>query len=303
MKKWLKWLGITLAGVIGIVLLVIAFVFIATEIRMNKTYAVERKPYEVPMDSLTIERGRHLANAVVTCVDCHGSDFSGRVVIEDPMIGRVYGTNLTRGKGSAIIDYTDVDWDKAIREGIRPDGKPLFVMPSDEYYNLSDPDVDAIIAYIKSLPPVDNETPEIKIGPVLRVLYTLGELNITAAANIDHSGVRPPTPEPGPTLEYGHYIAKNACVGCHGAGLSGGKIPGAPPDWPLATNISPDLLTGIGSWAREDFYRAMREGVRSSGDMINELMPWKLMKNMTDTELDALWLYLQSATPKLAGNR
>jgi mono/diheme cytochrome c family protein len=303
MKKWLRWFGITLGGVIGVIAVAVLFVFISTEVRMNKTYAVERTQYSVSRDPVSIERGRHLANTVVLCIDCHGTDFSGRLVVDDPMIGKLYGTNLTTGRGSAILEYTDIDLDKAIREGINPNGKPLRFMPSQEYYNLSDPDVDAIIAYIRSLPPVDNEIPKQKIGPLTRILYTLGELELLAAEVIDHSGVRPPAPEPGPTQEYGDYLARNACIGCHGPGLSGGRIPGSPPDWPLARNISPDPESGIGKWTKADFYRAMREGVRPDGESINELMPWQATRNMTDIELDALWEYLQSAQPKIAGLR
>jgi cytochrome c553 len=303
MKKKYKWLAYVLGGVVALLLLVTAFVFVSTEVRMNKTFAVERKSYEVSMDSLSIERGRHLANTVLLCVDCHGTDFSGKLVVDDPMVGRLYGSNLTPGRGSAILGYSDIDLDKAIREGIKPNGKPILFMPSQDYYHLSDPDVDALIAFIRSMPPVDNEIPKQKVGPLLRVLYTVGEVQLVAADIIDHTGVRPPAPEPGPTKEYGKYLASTACIGCHGQALSGGKIPGAPPDWPAARNISPDPETGIGTWTKEDFYRAMREGKRPNGEEINELMPWQATKNMTDTELGALWTYMQSVTPRAYGNR
>jgi mono/diheme cytochrome c family protein len=103
------------------------------------------------------------------------------------------------------------------------------------------------------------------------------------------------------TPEYGHYLAiTGGCTGCHGSGLSGGAIPGVPPDFPKARNISP---TGIGSWSDEDFFRALREGKRPDGSTINPFMPWNDTKLMTDDEIRALLAYLRTVPPRPDGQR
>lgn len=92
-------------------------------------------------------------------------------------------------------------------------------------------------------------------------------------------------------------------MGCHGPTLSGGPIPGAPPDWPPARNITPDEATGIGGWTEADFVRAMREGKRPDGSSIAEVMPWRAYAAMRDDDLKALWLFLRAAAPKSFGGR
>ena len=104
---------------------------------------------------------------------------------------------------------------------------------------------------------------------------------------------------PADTVEYGHYIAQvGGCTGCHGAGLSGGPIPGVPPDFPPAQNLTP---TGIGQWSDADIVRALRVGKRPDGTTINQFMPWPYTASMTDTEMAALIKYLRSVPPRPTG--
>jgi len=105
----------------------------------------------------------------------------------------------------------------------------------------------------------------------------------------------------GVTVEYGHYIAAIAgCKGCHGPGLSGGPIPGGPPEWKPAANITP---TGIGHYKETDFFLALREGKRPGGAPIDSLMPFRYTKDMTDDEIRALYMYLKTVPPKPYGGR
>ena len=119
---------------------------------------------------------------------------------------------------------------------------------------------------------------------------------------IDHNAPRPTGVTPGETVEYGQYLAVG-CSGCHGPGYSGGPIPGTPPEFPPAANITPDKTTGIGNWSKADFVKALREGKRPDGTDINPFMPWKNFSQMTDQEVGALWLYLQTVPPKAKGGR
>lgn len=301
MKKVLKWTGIVLGGLVCLVVVALAVVYGMSEYRMTRTYQVAVANLVVPTDAETIARGRHIA-VTRGCIDCHGENLGGGTVIDLPPVARLFATNLTSGEGGVGTRYTDADYERAIRHGVRPDGRPLRFMPSHEFYPLSDQDVTALIAYLRSVPPVNNDPGETSIGPIARALFLAGQMYLVPAELIDHDAPRPTAPPAGPTAEYGAYLA-TGCVGCHGDGYSGGKIPGAPPEMPIPANITPHRETGIGGWAEADFFRAMREGRRPDGAEIDPFMPWKNFAQMSDDELRAIWLYLQSLRPKPFGQR
>lgn len=244
--------------------------------------------------------GEHIA-VTRGCIDCHGEDMGGALFADGMPVFRLHGSNLTSaGVGAS---YSDQDWVRAIRHGIGPDGKPLLFMPSYEYYYLSDADLAALIAYLKSLPAIQRELGDNKVGPLGRVLFFSGQLPLIPAEMIDHEAPRPEAPPRGATVAYGEYLA-HGCIGCHGTGFSGGTIPGVPPDWPEASNLTPNEETGIGSWSRDDFFRAMREGKRPDGaELRAEYMPWPNMARFGDDELQALWMYLESLQPRPHGGR
>lgn len=299
MKRLLKWAGLLVGGLVAVVLLAAGALYVYTESRLETTYDVQPSVVPVPTDSAALARGRHVA-VTRGCTDCHGDDLSGAVVIDEPPVGRLPGSNLTpAGVGSS---YTDVDWVRGIRHGVGPDGRPLVFMPSHEFYYLSDEDLGALIAYLKQVDPVESELPDKTVGPVARLLYTTGEMHLIPAEMIPHDAPRPDTPAPGPTAEYGEYLAVG-CTNCHGEGFSGGPIPGGPPDWPPAKNLTPDEETGLGTWTEDNFFRAMREGVRPDGTQLSEVMPVRMTSRMTDEELRAIWRFLQRLPPREQGRR
>jgi mono/diheme cytochrome c family protein len=302
MRRVLKWAGFILAGVLGIVIIAIAVVYLISSSRMNKTYAINVDPVEPVADSAVIARGRHVA-VIRGCVDCHGDGLEGKVFIDSPVIAKLTASNLTAGAGGVAEKYTNADWVRAIRHGVKPDGRPVLFMPSHEYYVLSDEDVGALISYIESVPPTDNVLPGNSVGPLGRILYVTGQLPLLPVELIDHDAERPAVPEEGPTAEYGAYLA-TGCSGCHGMTFSGGKIPGTPPDFIPPPNLTPDVETGLGAWTEEDFYLALKEGIRPDGRSLDvQYMPWNLTAQMTDDELKALWEYFQTLPPKPYGNR
>src|SRR5690606_20928440 len=209
----------------------------------------------------------------------------GKVFIDSPVIAKLTASNLTAGAGGVADKYTNADWVRAIRNGVKPDGRPVLFMPSHEYYVLSDEDVGALISYIESVPPADNVLPGNSVGPLGRILYVTGQLPLLPVELIDHDAERPAVPEEGPTAEYGAYLA-TGCSGCHGMTFSGGKIPGTPPDFIPPPNLTPDVETGLGAWTEEDFYLALKEGIRPDGRSLDvQYMPWNLTAQMTDDEL------------------
>jgi mono/diheme cytochrome c family protein len=134
-----------------------------------------------------------------------------------------------------------------------------------------------------------------------QVLDQMGMLPIDIARRIDHQHVeKGPAASPDPA--YGKYLAR-LCSGCHGEGLSGGPIPGAPPSMPIPLNITPDA-TGIGGWSLEDFKQVLKTGKRKKdGRKLDEMMPVESFGQFDDVEMQALFSYLQSLPAKPFGNR
>ncbi|HEX7117913.1 MAG TPA: cytochrome c [Longimicrobiales bacterium] len=302
MNIWIRRFGVAAAAGIGLLGVAGAGVYGISAVQIGRTYRITPVAIAVPDDSAGRARGRHVAVAIAKCVDCHATDLGGKVLIDDPGFGRFPATNLTSGEGGIGAAYTDEDLVRAIRHGVRPDGTPLVFMPSHELYHLSDADLGALIAYLRSVPPVDRTLPERRIGPVARMLFVAGRLDVLLpAAMIDHDAPRSAPAPPAPTPEYGAYLAlAGGCIGCHGTGLSGGPIPGTPPDFPPATNLTP---AGIGEWTEQDFFTALREGRRPDGSAIDPRMPWPYTAQMTDDEIRALWRFLRSVPPRETGNR
>jgi mono/diheme cytochrome c family protein len=198
--------------------------------------------------------------------------------------------NLTSGAGGVGRFFTDEDWVRAIRHGVGHDGRALFVMPSNTFNYIGNEDLGALIAYLKSLPPVDNEMSERRIDSIGRVMMAAGMMPPLAVDRIDHSKPLPDAPEPGVTVEYGKYLSYT-CTECHGANLNG--APFGPPGQEVP---SPNLTPGgeLASWSEEAFINTLRTGVTPGSYSLNEEMPWMSYGQMTDDELKALWLHLQS---------
>jgi cytochrome c553 len=290
-----------LLGLVLVLVLAAAAVYAVSETKLNRTVAVPNETVSVPTDITSIQRGQHLAAAVATCIDCHGPTLSGKVFVDDPALGRVVAPNLTRGRGGVGATFSDADFVRAIRHGVDPSGRPLLIMPSDDYTHFSDADLGAIIGYIRSLPAVDNQLPANELRALGRILFATGQLPLQPADNIDHTAPRPPAPQAAVTAEYGKYLADNAgCPSCHGPGLSGGPIPQAPPGTVPAANIT---SAGLGSWSEADFIKALRTGIRPDGRQIDQFMPWPYYAQMTDDELKAIWRFLQAVPPRATGTR
>ena len=299
--------GLFAAGVLVLVVVAVGSVYTLSDRAFNREYAVEPAAL-VPGGAGTngtnghlAEWGDHLAH-IRGCADCHGEDGGGKEFFSDPPMAVLWASNLTAGEGGIGGSYTDGDWDRAVRHGIGPDDRPLMFMPSHEFWPLSDDDLAALIAHYRGLPAVDRETPDPEIGPLGRVLYLTGQIPLVPAELIDHEAVRPPAPPVGPTVEYGAYLV-TGCTGCHGPGLSGGRIPGGDPNWPPAKNITPDDATGIGGWSFDDLDTALRTGVRPNGSTLHPLMPIQATRHLTDVEMEALYAYLTSLEPRPYGNR
>ena len=235
------------------------------------------------------------------CSECHGARGEGRLLIDDPSSGLyVYTPSITRGGGGAAATYSDTDWIALLRHGLKPSRTPVFVMPSEDYAQMADEDVAALVTYIRSLQPSSERRAEFRIPLILKALYAFG-VSTDAAEKIDHT--RPaPVRVPADSHQQGEYIAKT-CAGCHGEGLAGGKIPGAPPSWPAAPNLTSAADAAMSRYgSAEQFRQMMRSGKREDGTPIT-VMPFESLRAMSDAELDAVFGFLKTLRPKESGTR
>ena len=136
-----------------------------------------------------------------------------------------------------------------------------------------------------------------------RLIMTLvPAITFMPAEIIPHDAPRPIPPMVGVTPEYGEYLTQS-CKVCHGLGMSGGVIPAFPSSWPPALNLTWGGGSALPGWTESDFITAMRTGQRPQGQPIKaDYMPWKSFRYMTDVELKAVWVYLQSLPKRDYGN-
>lgn len=296
MRRVFKWIGIVLGSLIGLVLVAGAVMFLMGSARLNKTYDFPPSNIVVPTDEASIAFGKHRAETL--CEGCHGADMGGMVnFFEGGPLGTLDSTDLTTGEGGIGNEYTAEDFVRAIRHGIGKDGKPIFMPAVVSTAYMSDEDLGAIIAYINTLPPVDRQTNGQKFTPLAKILLTVGILGDLPVETVSHE-VHVTAPARGVSVDYGKYMVDtHDCRICHGVELNGGKHAD-----PTIDRISPNLTPGgeVAFWSEEDFMNAIRNGVTPSGHELDpKLMPWKEYGAMSDDELKAIYLYLQSL-PKLA---
>jgi mono/diheme cytochrome c family protein len=179
---------------------------------------------------------------------------------------------------------------------VNPQGRPLMIMPSEDYNRFTDGDLASLVAYVRQLPPASGQGAVVKLPLPVKALYGYGAIK-DAAARIDHSlPPQQPVPE-GVTPAHGAYVA-NMCIGCHGVGLAGGKIPGGPPDWPPASKLTPGEGSVMGRYPDAEALIAMfRSGQRPDGTAV-KVMPFESLKEMSETDLRALHLYLKGLPGK-----
>jgi mono/diheme cytochrome c family protein len=290
MNRLLKVAAYVVGVVVVLLIASVVTVYAVSSRKIAKTFPTAVATLTIPDDEAAIERGRHLVISATACQDCHGMDLGGTVIFEPGPMGYLPATNLTSGRGGIGATYSTDDWIRAIRHGVRPDGTSLWIMPSSSYAKIGDADLAAMIAYLKTLPPVDREFEPKWLGPVGRVLVATGQIPLLIAEETPHFSERP-TVEVAATVDYGRYLAGiGGCISCHGTDLAGG-IEAGPPGSPPSTNLT---SVGLATWSEADFVVALREGRRPDGSEINEVMPWRFSGKMTDEELHAIWLFLQS---------
>ncbi len=325
-NKIAKWTGLSLGALVLCVLLAYAAVSRMASEKLERTFDAHGVDIPLPMplteeeraelraegqegavdlEAIALERaiarGKHLVESRFICIECHGADFGGGVMVDDPAMGSLLGPNLTSGAGSITTGYSMTDWDRIVRHGIRRDGRPA-VMPSEDFVGMSDRELSDIVAYVRSRPPVDRAVPRSTLGPIGKLLLATGKWHLSVDMLDDHhASHRREPPETGETVEFGAHLAR-VCTGCHRENFEGGRIAQGPPSWAPAKNLTPHA-EGLAGWSYEQFEAVMREGRLPDGSSVKE--PMTLLtpygKRMTQTELRALFRYLTSLPPRPSG--
>ena len=285
-SRWyLKWPGAILSGLLSLVLLAVCA---ASLNGMVKLYRTQSSPVQLTVEGTPeqAQRGQYLAN--VFCVGCHSQNgelpLTGGVDLVKDLsmpIGSMVSSNLT--PAGPLKDWTDGEIFRALRQGIDRKGRILPTMSTVNARYMSDEDLKAVIAYLRSQPPVDHPTPE-----------PPSQLNFLGAL-VSGLGLVPPLPEvtgeivappQAANAQYGAYILSyQDCRSCHGADLNGGT-----------SQLTPKgpSLRAVKGCTQAQFIEAMRTGVTPDGVEFTDLMPWKYIGRMDDTDLGALYLYIAS---------
>jgi mono/diheme cytochrome c family protein len=300
LKRILKAVGATL---LLVALGLGAFVYVCCsrfDASMEKVYDVPVATLVASTDPTIVARGNHLVHSVAGCASdlCHGADLGGGKPIEMGPVATLCGPNITPGNLGAA--YADGEFARLIKHGIKKDGRTVRFMPVQELNWLPDSDVVAIISYLRTVAPVDRPNGASDIRTLGKVLDRNEKLPIDVARHIDHTKTEA-APSPEPTAAYGAFLVRS-CTGCHGEGLSGGPIPGAPSSFAIPLNLTPDE-TGLKDWQFSDFETVLRQGRRKNGKTLDSLMPIESWKNFDDVEIHALWAYLRTLAPAPFGHR
>lgn len=285
MKRVLKWIGVVIGGLLGIIILAYGVMWAVSASRLNRTYEVTADfTLTIPTDPELIAAGEKLY--AIYCESCHGENLAGMPFSEDPAFGEIYSANLTGGENGIARSYSDDEIARAIWYGVKQDGSPTVGMPYEFNHGIHVGDMENLIAYLRSAPPVDTNYPAPSYGPMLRVFHTANLFPLVTAENVAMSQPPPAIVSPDDTLAYGAYLSV-FCTACHGPDFTG-----------IAIAETPSLWTAVTTWTEAEFERAMTQGVLPDGRQMDpEMMPWPSFNLYTEAERHAIWVYLQSLEP------
>ena len=322
MNKWLRRILMGVGILVGALVVLVIILVVYVQLAWERPVSRPASQMAASADAQTVAWGEYLYKYTLICWMCHGSQGShspeepqaGGSEIDateiGPGFGFIYVSNITPDPETGIGAWSDGELVRALREGLDREGRLLFpAMEAELWRGLSDEDALALVAYLRSLPPVRNEVPANRFSFVAKALWALRIIKPQPA--ITAPVVSPPR---GATAEYGEYLASHAtmCAGCHtprspNTGeydltqpLAGGIFAlGLPEEGYSATgsNLTPDVATGIGDWSEEQFMIAMRTGLRPDGTVMLPFMPWPSYNRWSEDDLRAVWLYLRSLEP------
>lgn len=304
-KRIARGLGWGLVVLLGLVSLVIGVLWVwPVASRPPPTEVVERTAER-------LARGRYVFHHVANCAFCHSEHDATRYAW--PVVASRLGAgfcaslapgepeecmpNITSHPTAGVGAWTDGELIRAIREGVHRDGRALVGMPFDLIRSMSDEDTRAVVAYLRTLPPLDT------VRPPISVPFPLNLVMKRFPQPLEEPVPSPPQDDP---VRRGEYLASVAqCAGCH-AGDDGTPFAGGQPMWSpfgeaIASNLTPDPKTGLGGWTREQFVARFQSvadmGQDAPAGPGDSAMPWESYAGMSEEDLGALFAYLQSLPP------
>ncbi|MCC7346047.1 MAG: c-type cytochrome [Variibacter sp.] len=257
-----------------------------------------------------VERGGYLVNGILTCGNCHTPRLpDGRFDMERQLSGgpqtwdeptfTVKGANITPDRETGIGAWSDADVKRALQHGLRPNGTPLAPLMPFNYYKVFLPaDLDAVVAYVRSVKPVRHAVqPPVYKGSMSDAPYPGGDRAMT------EEEMRDP-------VRRGFYLATiGHCMECHTPTVGGrhdyrdslgkgGQTFEGPFGKSVARNITSHRTAGIGAWSDAQIKRAITHGVSRDGARLKPPMGYSLYATMTDGDLDALVAWLRTVPPR-----
>jgi len=217
----------------------LAVIYLSNLRLLHRTYPLAPITLAADLAPDAAERGKRLAD-VTGCTDCHGVDLRGKTFIDEGWWrGRYYSSNLTL----QAQEYSDEELARIVREGVRPDGRGVIAMPAFGFSRLTDAEMAAIIAFIRSMPPGGSVQPGHHTGPLDQWDLWIGKLK-PAISYVAPERKKAP-PDLGPAHEYGRHLVAIACTECHGGDLMGNGWDSGAPDLVVAAAYSRELLVGL----------------------------------------------------------
>jgi mono/diheme cytochrome c family protein len=257
-----------------------------------------------------VERGGYLVNTILTCGNCHtprgaagvfdmAKQLSGGPQTFDEPTFTVKGSNITPDRETGIGSWSDADIKRALQQGARPNGVPLApIMPFAFYRIFTPDDVDAVVAYLRSVPAVRNEVqpPNYK-----------APMHVDAIPGTDKPMAEADMRDP---VKRGFYLATiGHCMECHTPKVNdrsdyandlgkGGQTFRGPFGESVSKNITSHPTKGVGAWSDAEIKRAITQGISRDGRQMKPPMAYPLYARMTEADLDAVVAYLRTVPPK-----
>jgi cytochrome c553 len=279
MKRLLKWIGLGFGGLVALGFVAYVVVYVLSERVLRHVYAVPTVAISIPTDPASIVEGQRLATIRGCFGGCHGKHAQGVVMFDEPMLARVIAPNLT----AAVRKYSVAELANIIRNGVRPGGQSMMVMPAAAFVGLTDADLSRIIAFLKSLPELPGPAAGVSIGPLGRIGLASGKFK--TEAQLIAETVPPPAAKGEPAV-LGRYLARTICAHCHGTGLRGDSNP----------DFTSPSLQIVAAYSADSFMQLLRTGVPQGGRDLPSMGPWakNLLSQLNDEEIAALYSYLHT---------
>jgi mono/diheme cytochrome c family protein len=276
--KAYTWIKRILGTLIILLLLLSGSIYLGSEYILRKTYPVPLAAVPTFSDTISIGQGKHLTQ-IYHCGSCHGDRLEGKLFLDLPGVAKIYASNLTQVMGH----NTDAELARVMRYAVKKDGSAAWMFASPMYYQLSDADVGKMIAYLRTLKPVENTVPAHEFKFMARLGLLIGQFK-PVPEQINHQAPRTLALYDTSAVAYGKYLTTTICSGCHGPALQGDPAMGSP------------ALSVAAAFPKAKLANLFKNGESLTGKDLPTMgkMSRKYLSHLTDKEVDAIYIYLQT---------